>query len=141
MLVDLRPGLRTYLLSVSAISSMVAGSRIYPVRMKEGVRDDSIVYFQTGETETYHFTAPTGLVGARMQIDAWSQSTDRARQLGDLVKDALGGYSGVWPFGASSPSDTVIVQGAFFLSGFEDYDQEAQLYRLSRDYSIVYEQK
>lgn len=141
MLVDLRPGLRNCLLSNTDISSMVGGTRVFPVRMKEGERSDSIVYLRVGETEGYHFTAATGLILARMQIDSWSQSTDRCNRLADLVKEHLGGFSGPMQYGGSSPSDYVVVQGVFLLSGFEDYDQEAQLYRLSRDFSIVYEDR
>lgn len=141
MLVDLRPGLRNCLLSNTDISSMVGGTRIFPVRMKEGERNDSIVYLRAGESEGYHFTAASGLVSARMQIDSWSQSIDRANRLADLVKEHLGGFSGFMAYGGSSPSDYVVVQGVFLLSGFEDYDHEAELYRLSRDYNIVYEDR
>jgi len=139
-IVDLRAGLRNYILSNSAIAAMVS-DRVFPVKVKDGVRDDCIVYFRSTELETYNFIAPSGLVTARMQIDSWSQSADRSFRLADLVKEHLGGFSGNMSYGGSSPNDFVTVQGIFILSGFEDFDQESKLYRTSRDYGIVYEDR
>lgn len=138
-LIDLRPGLRGYLLTNAAISSAVSGSRIFPVIMPQGERADSIVYVRVLENEGYHMSGPSHLVGQRMQIDVWSQSTGSAARLADLVKDHLGGARGPWSYGGSSPGDFVRVQGAFMQTGFDDYDREAELYRMSRDYMIWYE--
>jgi len=138
MLVDLRPGLRTYLLGSSEIAAMVSG-RVFPVRMSEGNRLDCVVFIRVLDNESYTMQSPSHLIGSRFQIDSWSQDQDRAARLGDLVKERLGGASGVWPYGASSPTDVVIVQGVFLQTGFEDFDEEAQLYRVSRDFIIWYE--
>lgn len=137
MLVDIRPGLRNHLLTDASIAAMVS-TRIYPVRNAEGNRSDCIVFVRVLENESYNFTGRTGLVGARFQIDAWSQSTDRVNHLADLVKERLSGYSGIWSYGGSSPNDFVTVQGAFLTTAFEDYSEEAQMYRLSRDFMIWY---
>jgi hypothetical protein len=138
MLVDLRPGLRNYLLSNASIAAMV-GTRIYPVIAQQGIRDDLIVYNTISEIEGYHFSGATGLVLARYQIDAWSQSASRAARLGDLIKEHLGGASGQWTYSGDSPSDYVIVQGVFLQTGDTDYDDEAMMYRTRRDYTIAYE--
>lgn len=118
---------------------MVGGKRIYPVKNAEGNRDDSIIYIRVLENEGYHFQGSGHLVGARFQLDSLSQSTDRANTLAELVKGQLGGASGRWFYGGNSPTDYVDVQGAFLLTGFEDYSEEVQLYRFSRDYMIWYE--
>jgi hypothetical protein len=138
MLVDLRPGLRNYLLSNASIAAMV-GTRIYPVIAQQGIRDDLIVYNTISEIEGYHFRGPSGLVLSRYQIDAWSQSATRAAQLADLIKEHLGGASGAWSYGGSSPNDFVNVQGVFLQTGDTDYDNEVQMYRNRRDYMIAYE--
>lgn len=138
MLVDVRPGLVNYLATSTDIAAMVS-TRIFPVVLGEGVRDDSIVYIRILENESYHFVGRTGLVGARFQIDAWSQSTSRANRLADLVKERLSGFSGVW-FSSDSPaSNFVTVQGVFMQTGFEERDADSLLYRFSRDYQIIYE--
>jgi len=138
MLADIRPGLRTYLLGSSDITAMVS-TRVFPVKMAEGNRMDCIVFLRVLDNEAPTMQAPSHLVGSRFQVDSWSLDADRAARLGDLVKERLGGASGRWPYGASSPSDFVDVQGVFMQTGFEDFDEEAQLYRVSRDYVIWYE--
>jgi hypothetical protein len=139
MSVDVRPGLRNYLLTDPNISAMVGGKRIYPVKNVEGNRDDTVIFIRILENVTYHMRGSTQLVGARFQLDSLSQSTDRAYSLSELVKERLGGASGNWFYGGNSPSDFVNVQGAFHLTGFEDFNEEAGLYRFSRDYMIWYE--
>lgn len=138
MPVDVRPGLRNLLMSNADISAMVGGSRIYPVKNKEGNREDCIVYIRILETEPYHYLGSAHLVGARFQIDTWSKSTDSANRLAELVKAVLGGALGRWFYGGNSPTDYVDVQGAFLLTGFEDFSAEAEMYRFSRDYMIWY---
>jgi len=137
-LIDLRPGLRNYLLTSTPIAAMVT-DRVFPVRMLEGERRDSIVYFRAVETESVHYTGPSGLIAVRMQIDSWSESALNAMRLANLVKERLVGFSGIMSNGGNSPNDFVVVQGIFLLTGFEDYDGVAQMYRMSRDYNIVYE--
>jgi hypothetical protein len=138
MLVDVRPGLRNHLLTDANIAALVS-TRIFPVRNAEGNRNDCIVYIRILENESYHFIGRTGLCGARFQIDSWSLSTDKANQIANLVKERISGFSGVWNYGASSPSDIVNVQGVFMQTGFEDVDAETLMYRMSRDYMIWYE--
>lgn len=140
MLADIRPGLRTLILSNGQIAAIV-GTRVYPVLLPQGVTADSIVYNRITESESYRYVGPSGLVIARIQIDAWSQSVGQANALGDLIKEHIGGFSGQLAYGSSSPSDYVNVQGIFLINGDEDYDSVAALYRRRRDYNIVYEDR
>lgn len=136
-LADIRPGLRTLLLSNSDIATMI-GARIYPIILPQGVRENSIVYNRVSDIESYHFTGPSGLIVTRMQIDAWSPTIDGASALADLIKDCVSGFKGQLAYGTSSPTDYVNVQGIFMLHGDEDYDAQADLFRRRRDYNIVY---
>lgn len=136
-LADIRPGIYSLLLSNAQIVARVA-DRVYPVVLPQGTTLDSIVYNRVVENESYHYVGPSGLVVARIQIDAWSQTPDGASELGDLIKEHIGGFSGQVAYGASSPSDYVRIQGIFLLSGDEDFDLESNLYRKRRDYSFVY---
>jgi hypothetical protein len=63
--------------------------------------------------------------------DAWSIRVDGARLLANAVQDLLSGYRGTV---ASVP-----VQGAFLVGGREDWDGEAQMFRVSRDYNVHYQ--
>jgi len=137
-LADIRFGLVDLLTSNSSINAIVQG-RIYPVNMKQGETRDSIVYTRISEFEGYHMVAPSGLVSARFQFDAWSKSTDSAQVLADLVKEQLGGFAGQIALDANSPStDYVNVRGIFLVNGRDDYDPEAQMHRMSRDYFVWY---
>jgi len=142
-LADIRPGLRTLLLSNAEIASAVGNERIYPLVLPQGVTKDSIVYNRVVESESYHFTGPSGLVISRMQIDVWSQSVDQANALADLIKEHIGGFAGHLNYNSSSPSAGYVnVQGVFMLSGDDgEYDSQAGMYRRRRDYSIIYEDR
>lgn len=137
-LADVRPGLRELLLSNAAISTIVGGTRVYPVILPQGVVDDSIVYNRITETESSHFAGPTGLILMRMQIDALSRTADQASRLADLIKEHITGFSGIVGYGSSSPRDYVWMQGIFLLGGDDDYFNDTKLYRRRRDYNIVF---
>jgi hypothetical protein len=107
--------------------------------MKQGETRDSVVYTRITEFEPYHMTAPSGLVSARFQFDSWSRSADSAQTLADLVKETLGGFSGPINLDTSSPPNNVVnVRGIFLVNGRDDYDGEAQMFRMSRDYFVWY---
>jgi hypothetical protein len=56
------------------------------------------------------------------------------------VKDAIEGFRGLWPWGTASPQDSVTVQGVFFDSERDDYDDATGLFNVSCDYLIWFEQ-
>lgn len=133
---DLRPALRAFLLSDSGISGMV-GTRIYPLRLPQGDRGPSIVYSRPSEQTDHHMQGPSGLVFVRYQIDAWAKSADDASSLANLIKSRINGYKGPMSDGSS----TLKVQGIFAETIREDYDSEAELFRVSRDYFIDYAER
>jgi hypothetical protein len=75
----------------------------------------------------------SGLSRPRYQIDAYAQTPDDASELADLVKFYLDGFAGVM--------DTVAVQGVFFDTERDDYQADIDLYRVSRDYLIWFEER
>lgn len=140
MIKDIRPALRAFLLADPQISAMVGGQRIFPLRLPQGIREPSIVYRRITEVGDHHMKGPSGLTGPRMQIDCWAPDPDQAEQLANLVKARLDGYRG--PMAApGSPPDVIAVQGIFFDSSRDDYDGTAELYRVSRDYFVMYEER
>ena len=136
-LVDIRFGLVELLTSNASVQAIVNG-RVYPINMKQGETRDSIVYTRITEFEQYHMIASTGLVSARFQFDSWSRSADSAQTLADLVKETLGGFSGPINIDVAAPNDVVHVRGIFLVNGRDDYDGEAQMFRMSRDYFVWY---
>lgn len=137
---DMRPGMRSFLLADSAISAKVAGARIYPDKMPEGVNDISVVYNRISGRSGHHMGGRDGLAFARIQIDAWAPDkgddlgADQALALADLIKDRIDGYSGVMGTGG----DVVTVQGVFVLDEKEMFDASSKLHGMSRDYLFVF---
>lgn len=136
---DLRTALRGFLLADGTVSAL-CGGRIYPARLPQGQVLTSLVYTRISGQGDNKMDGATGLSRPRMQIDAWSQSADSASALANAVKDRLDGYRGEMA-PANSPADPVFVQGVFFESERDGYDNDSQLYFVSRDYFIWNEER
>lgn len=132
-LADIRPALRTFLLADMDISDAVDGERIYPVVLPQGVTDPSIVYNRISAIGDHHMQGASGLTRTRMQVDAYATTHDAAASLADAIKEVLDGYRGLM--------GSVTVQGVFFDTEREDYQDDVKLYRVSRDYFIWYEER
>jgi hypothetical protein len=127
---DIRPAIRSILLADTNVSTMVGGLRIFPMTMPQGIIDPSVVYHRITEVGDYSMEGDTGLLLARLQIDSWGQKADLASQLAGFVHDVLSGFRGI--------DGTVNIQGIFLLTGREDFDSVAKMYRVSRDYETWY---
>lgn len=134
-MVDVRPGLRAYLLADGAIAALV-GTRVYPVILPQGVTATSIVYSRISGQGDHHMQGASGLSRPRIQIDCWSLSADHAASLALAVKERIDGFRGAMPWGASSPQDSAEVLAIFFESERDDYDPDSKLYRVSHDYLV-----
>jgi len=130
---DLRPALFEYLLADNAIMAAVDGG-MFPSRMPQGRRHPSIVYSEVSNVGFHTFQGPLGFARPRFQIDAWAETPDAASYLSNLVKERLDGFKGTM----GTAPNAVTVQGALFQSSRDDYDPEADLYRRSTDYLIMF---
>jgi hypothetical protein len=128
---DLRPALREYLLADAAIAALI-GDRIYPNAMPQGVRATSIVYNRISDVGYHVYAGPLGFARPRYQLDAWAQTPDEAAALAGAIKERLDGFAGVMG------TPPVTVQGALFAGLRDDYDADAELYRTSQDYLILF---
>jgi hypothetical protein len=137
---DIRPALREFLLDDAAISAAVGGTRVFPLVLPQGIIDTSIVYTRISGIGDHHMQGPSGLNRPRYQIDAWAESIDDAIVLADQIKQRIDGFSGTMLFGAS-PQSGVDIRGIFFVDEREDFDNDAHLYRVSRDYMIWFEER
>ncbi len=132
---DVRPALREFLLADAGIAAIV-GTRVYPIKIPQGIKLASIVYSRISGAGDYHHGGPSGLAMPRYQIDAWAPTGDAATILANLIKDRIDGYRGVMGSGGAA----VTVQGVFMLDEREDYDDTVQMSRMSRDYAIDHEE-
>jgi hypothetical protein len=129
-LADIRPALRTFLLEDATIAAAVGGSRVFPTVMPQGVVASSLVYNVISEITDHHTQGASGLVMARMQLDAYATTPDDADTLARAVKERIDGYAGLM--------GSVTVQGVFADTARTDYQADAKLFRISRDYLIWY---
>lgn len=138
MIKDVAEGLRAFLLADPAISSKVGGSRIHPVKLPNSVpAGPSVVYNLISESSDRLSSGASGLVTSRYQLDSWASSYLEARDLGLLIKDRLNGYRGLMGTGANQ----VNTQGVFSETANPDYDSGLNLYRISRDFFISYDER
>ena len=138
---DLRVGLRAYLLDDAAISAAVGGARIYPIQLPQGQKLASIVYARIYGQGDHHMVGPSGLNRVRVQVDCWAMTADVADLLARQVKERLDGYRGAMLWGDESPADAIVVQGIFYDSEREDWDDAAQMYRSSKDYIVWFAER
>lgn len=139
-LADSRLALRARLLGDSAIAAIIS-TRIYPGKMPQGVVDTSIVYNRVSGLGDVHSGGPSGLARPRFQVDCWSASADTAAALAQLVKDRLDGFSGAVAWDDSSPGNSITVQGVFFDTERDAYDDAIKMYGVSQDYLVWLEER
>lgn len=133
---DIRPALRAFLAADAAIAALVVSggtTRIYPIKMPQGVTATSIVYNEVSGQGDHHMEGASGLVQVRMQIAAWAQTADAAHALFLAIKERIDGYRGLM--------DTVDVQGCFIDSWRDLDDTVANLRGKVADYFINYAER
>lgn len=122
--------MRSFLLADPVVSGLVGGQRIHHVRLPQDQVDPSVVYVKVSETSDYNQAGDSGLSQVRMQIDSWAQNSDAATELANAVYDRLSGGHDI--------VNSTTMRGIFLVNGRDDYDEVAQLYRISRDFIIWY---
>lgn len=136
---DIRPALRAFLVADPAIEALVktgSTTRIYPVKMPQGVTATSIVYNDISAQTGLHNEGSDGLTSIRMQIAAWATTADAAQALALAIKNRLHGYAGVMGTGGGQ----VNVQLARFESWRDQDDTVANLRGKLSDFIIHYDE-
>lgn len=138
--IDIRPGLRAYILADPAIAAIVV-DRVFQAQMPQGETRISIVFSEISDVGDYHMQGPSGLAQPRYQIDTWSLSIDAAASLAALLKTRFDGYKGLFVWGSHSPQESVEVLGVFFNTGRDLYDSAGKMFGKSRDYIIWFRER
>ena len=134
---DLRPALRDFLLADPSINTAVGGSRIHPVILPQGVVAASIVYNRISGLGGHTMAGPMPITRPRYQLDAYASTPGEANTLADMIKQRLDGYSG---FMGTGPQ-TIKVNGVFYDGEHDEYDPDAKMHRVRRDYFIWFEDR
>lgn len=131
-LADIRVGLRAHLLSDAAITAIVV-DRVFPLKMPQGVTQASIVYARISGQGDHTMQGASDLARPRIQIASWAPSADVADALARLVKARIDGFRG--------QMGGVAVQGVFFDSEGDQYDDTTKLYGVRHDYFVWFEER
>lgn len=134
----IREAFRAILLGDGQVSAAVAGTRIYPLMMAQGVREPSLVYQRVGGIRDILLEGVQQLRETRLQLDAWALDADAAAALITLAETRLSGYSGLVPVGDASPQQQVRVQGVFPAGERDGYESAAKLFRDGRDFRVIW---
>lgn len=138
---DVRPALRALLLGDATVSGLIGGVRIHVSHLPQGQKTTSIVYNRISEQTDYHMAGGSGWAQARFQIDSWADDPDKSARLANAVYERLSGFKGTFAYGSNSPQDQIVIDAIFMDQGREDYDNVAELYRMSRDYIVWYAER
>ncbi len=115
-------------LEADAALSALIGTRLYPLRLPQQPNVPCISYAVIASARFHAWTGPLELVRTRVQFDAWATNYSEVVAVADALRLRLDGYKG--PAGAGE------IQGAFFDSERDLFEQDAELYRRSMDYRI-----
>lgn len=128
-----------YQLIVSANTD--ASARVYTVRAPQNVATPFVVFQRISSERWRSINAPSGIGQALMQVDAYANSYQAARELAEDIENALDGYRGTVTLGGTSPAQTVKIGGITLQNDVDLLDQTAEpfLYRVSADYLVTYE--
>lgn len=133
---DIRKALRAHLIGNGAVAALVV-ARVFPVKLPQGERGDSIVINEISGVGDHHMEGSSGLATSRIQIGCWSKTADGAHALHLAVKEAIDGYRG--PMG--SVANEVDVQGVFIDSWRDLDDEVADLRGKIADYRVAYSER
>lgn len=84
-----------YLLSSDALIASMVSRRIYPNIIPERAAMPAITYQQISGDRDHDMDGAEGYVTGRFQINCWDSSYGGAKDLSDIVRMALDGYSGL----------------------------------------------
>jgi hypothetical protein len=127
--------------AVTAIVGSGASARIYAEELPQNPRFDAIVFKIVNLPRVHASGADPGIVRGRVQVDAWSNSYEGARDLGDAIRgDNAGSALSRW----SGTEDTTVIDDMFLENEIPltepGVGSEDRLYRNSQDYMVHYKE-
>lgn len=125
--------LYTFLSTTAGIAALVS-TRVYPEALKVNVTMPAITYLQVSSVPIRTMGGRVGR-SPRFQIDCWGSTPSSARAVAETVITALDHYSGTMGGGGG-----VTVRGAFLENDQQIHEPEANLHRVSLDFTIHYQE-
>jgi len=126
---------------VELIDSVIP-NKIYHMRAPDNTSGEFIIIQRTNSERWRSINAPSGMVQAEIQIDAYAATITRARAIGAEIETILDGYMGVVSYGNDDPQISVDIAGISLQNEFDTFDQTdtPMLYRNLANYLVTYKQ-
>lgn len=90
---DIGLGLRTYLLTKTAVTNVVS-TRIYPDVLPQNATFPAVVYSEFGSDHNDQLSGAAGLYHPRVFIDCYAATRSAANTLAEAIRGVLHGYWG-----------------------------------------------
>lgn len=120
--------LYTFLSAQASITALVS-TRIYPVKLPQGVTFPCLSYQLISEPRDYTLDK-VSVPNATVQFDCWGKTYLEANQLGDALVNVLDAYTGV--------VGSLTFLGCIQRARRDIYENETNEFRASIDYSFMY---
>lgn len=114
------------LLAGDSVIFSAVGSRLYPHVKTGKAPAPYIVYTQVTGNPSVTISAADGQQSSTLQVDVYDEDPSNCRAYADMVKNALHKFSGT--------QSGVAIQYILMQSQRPDYDQEAELHRMTLEF-------
>lgn len=84
--------LQRIILAAPAVSALI-GSRLYPNIIPQGAPNPAMTYQQISGPRQHDMQGAVGFAKARYQINCWAETYAKAKELAEVVRQVLDGYS------------------------------------------------
>lgn len=133
----LEDGIVALLANAGEVARLVGGptvtkARVYPLVLPQNPTFPALTHQRVSGVRELTHDGPDGVVWCRLQIDTWASSFVSATQLADAVRRVLDGFRGL--------AGEVTVQRAELLADRHLHEADLNLYRVSQDFGIWYEE-
>jgi len=122
--------LYTHLINNSTVNSIV-GDRVYPLRLEQGYTLPAISYQRISGDRAKDISGSIGHAQPRIQVDCWTNSYGKLKDLSEAVRQALDRFQG--DLGGGSYVQHVSLEGET-----ETYEEETEIQRVSLDFVIYH---
>ena len=123
-----------FLLADATLGGLI-GTRLYPLKLPQDPTVPAMTYQWVSGQRAHAADGAVGLASPRVQFDCWAQTYLEVEAMLEALRKRLDGFQGTV---GSSPGSWI--QGAFFETERDDYDDEVRLYRRSADFFVWYEE-
>lgn len=124
--------LRQHLINDSDVNDIISG-RIYPLRLPQEFELPAISYQRISAPRSKDLQGSIGHVQPRIQVDCWTESYSKLKDLAEAVRLALDRYQGNLGGGD-------YVQGVSLEGETESFEEDTEIQRISLDF-VIYHQE